>query len=154
MRTVLLANGRLGYEVGRYLQERDDLVGLVLHPVERRRMGEDLEGLEAPKWTWPDGLADVRALAPECLLSVLFGYLIPAEWLELPSWRSLNLHPALLPWNRGANPNVWPLVDESPAGVTLHVMDARIDTGPLMHQIGVPAYPDDTAETLGRIRPT
>jgi methionyl-tRNA formyltransferase len=148
MRTVLLANNRLGAEVGRYLAERGDLIGLVVHPESRRKHGPDLTDLDAPSWEWPDGLEAVRTLRPDCLLSVLFGYLVPSSWLEIPRWRALNLHPGLLPWNGGCFPNVWPIVDGSPAGTTLHVMEPGFDTGAVVAQRAVPTYGDDTARTL------
>lgn len=150
MRTVLLANNRLGVDVGRYLADRGDLAAVVLHPEERSTHGEDLRAIGVPTATWPEGLDMVRSIEPEFLLSVLFAYLIPPEWLELATRLALNLHPGLLPFNRGACPNVWPLVDGSPAGTTLHVMDAEIDTGPILAQREVPTFPEDTALTLYR----
>lgn len=60
----------------------------------------------------------------------------------------LNVHPSLLPWNRGSCPNVWPLLDGSPAGVSIHWMDAGIDTGPVVLQRAVPVHPTDTAHSL------
>jgi methionyl-tRNA formyltransferase len=148
MRTALLANNRLGADVGRYLAGRGDLVGLVVHPAARRTCGAELAALEVPTWEWPDGFDGVRDLEPDCLLSVLFAYRVPPAWLELPSWRAVNLHPGLLPWNAGCHPNVWPLVDGSPAGTTLHVMEATFDTGAILAQEEVPTYPDDTAKSL------
>jgi methionyl-tRNA formyltransferase len=145
---VLAANGALGARIATWLAERGDLLGVVLHPEERRRDVESIAGLGVPTWTWPDGLAGARALAPECLLSVLFGYRFDDAWLTLPSWAPVNLHPSLLPHNAGANPNVWPLVDGSPAGTTLHLMSATIDAGDLLAQRPVPTFPDDTGATL------
>ncbi len=148
MRTVLLANNHLGAAVGRYLADREELIGLILHPPARRAAAAELEALEVPAWSWPDGRDAVAALEPECLLSVLFGLRVPPEWLDLASWRALNLHPGLLPFNRGANPNVWPLIDGSPAGTTLHVMSAQIDAGEIVAQRRVETYPSDTGFTL------
>jgi methionyl-tRNA formyltransferase len=82
------------------------------------------------------------------VLSVLFGYLLPAEVLEMAEWRALNLHPAYLPWNRGADPNVWPLIDGSPGGTTLHVMTAGLDAGPIIAQRRVEHRADDTGESF------
>lgn len=148
MRCVLLANNRLGERVARYLADRGDLVGRVLHDVERRKGFEVPGGFGVPHWTWPDGEAGARDLVPDVVLSVLFGHLLPASWLELASWRALNLHPGLLPFNAGAAPNVWPLVDGTPAGTTLHVMVPALDAGDVVDQVEVPTYPDDTAERL------
>lgn len=62
----------------------------------------------------------------------------------------VNLHWAFLPWNRGADPNVWAIVDGTPSGATLHWMDAGIDTGPIIAQIPVTTTFADTGETLYR----
>jgi methionyl-tRNA formyltransferase len=148
VRTVLLANNRLGAGAAAYLAERGDLAGIVLHPRDRQRHVDALHSLDVPLWEWPDGLDDVRRLRPACLLSVLFGYVLSAEWLDVPSWGAVNLHPALLPWNRGAAPNVWPLVDGSPAGTTLHLMVVELDAGPVIAQRQVATFAGDTALTL------
>lgn len=148
MRTTLLANNRLGAAVGRYLAGRGELAGLVVHPEGRRTCPAELAALDVPTWEWPEGLDAVRALDIDCLFSVLFGYRVPAAWLQVPRWRALNLHPGLLPWNAGCHPNAWPLVDGSPAGTTLHVMEEGFDTGAIVAQEAVPTYPDDTAKSL------
>lgn len=148
MRTVLLANGRLGSIVAGHLAARGELAALVLHPPAARREGPAFEALGVPIHTWPHGLADVAALEPECLLSVLFGYRLRPEWLAIPSWLPVNLHPALLPWNGGSAPNAWPLVDGSPAGATLHVMADAIDAGDILAPAEVEVRADDTARTL------
>lgn len=153
MRTVLCTNGLLGARAARFLHARGDLVGLVLHGPERQRDVTGLgEELGVPTWEWPGDPTAIAELAPECLLSVLFGHRLDRVWLDLPSWLPLNLHPGLLPWNAGANPNVWPLVDGTPAGTTLHVMTEVIDDGDIVAQRAVPTTPADTGETLyGRL---
>jgi methionyl-tRNA formyltransferase len=146
MQTVVLGNGRLADQVCAFLREREELLGVVVHPAERRR---DLPERPPPRaWVWPAGRDEVAALEPDCLLSVLFGYRIPEEWLAIPAWRALNLHPGYLPYNAGANPNVWPLVDGSPAGTTLHIMTESIDAGEIITQRKVATRPEDTAGSL------
>lgn len=71
----------------------------------------------------------------------------PEEWACFPDG-ILNLHTSYLPWNRGAYPNVWPILDGSPAGVTLHRVDEGWDTGPWLARVRVPVEPWDTAKTL------
>ena len=73
--------------------------------------------------------------------------LTPREWACFPGG-ILNLHTGYLPWNRGAYPNVWPILEGSPAGVTLHRVDDGWDTGPILCQREVAVAPWDTAETL------
>ena len=48
--------------------------------------------------------------------------------------RMINLHSSFLPWNRGADPNFWSWFDDTPKGVTIHMIDERIDTGPIVEQ--------------------
>lgn len=147
MRTLLFANNRLGGYVAQYLAQRTELIGVVVHPPERRKAFDRFASLDVPMATWPH-LPATEGDGPDCVLSVLFGYRLGPDILSTARWRAINLHPALLPHNRGAAPNVWPLVDGSPAGTTLHVMEASIDTGPVLCQQEVPVEPDDTAATL------
>lgn len=46
----------------------------------------------------------------------------------------LNLHISYLPYNRGAHPNFWSFYDNTPAGVTIHLIDGGVDTGPIVKQ--------------------
>lgn len=46
----------------------------------------------------------------------------------------INLHISYLPWNRGADPNYWSWVENSPKGVTIHAIDEGIDTGDIFTQ--------------------
>lgn len=149
MRTLLAANGSLGARVARYLHQRGELVGLIVHaPPRQRDIGTIAAELGVPSWSWPADADAARELEPECLLSVLFGHRFDASWLAIPSWQPVNLHPGLLPFNAGANPNVWPLVDGTPAGTTLHLMTPVIDDGAILAQREVPTDPSDTAATL------
>lgn len=49
----------------------------------------------------------------------------------------INLHISLLPWNRGSDPNFWSYIDNTPRGVTIHKIDAGIDTGHILLQQAV-----------------
>ena len=46
----------------------------------------------------------------------------------------LNLHISYLPWNRGAHPNFWSFFDDTPKGVSIHLIDEGIDTGDILFQ--------------------
>lgn len=48
--------------------------------------------------------------------------------------RLINLHISFLPWNRGADPNLWSFIDNTPKGVTIHIIDATLDTGDIVLQ--------------------
>ncbi len=61
--------------------------------------------------------------------------------------RIVNLHISLLPWNRGADPNLWSFLEDTPKGVTIHYIDAGIDTGDIIAQREVPYEKEDTLRT-------
>ncbi len=69
-------------------------------------------------------------------LVVSFGYrhLLSSEQIQHAQRKILNLHISYLPWNRGAHPNFWSFFDQTPSGVTIHAIDAGVDTGPIAYQ--------------------
>ncbi|WPZ33927.1 formyltransferase family protein [Thalassobaculum sp. OXR-137] len=69
-------------------------------------------------------------------LVISFGYrhIIRPKVLEKTTAPILNLHISYLPWNRGAHPNFWAFYDDTPSGVSIHLVDKGIDTGPIVYQ--------------------
>ena len=61
--------------------------------------------------------------------------------------RAVNLHISYLPWNRGADPNLWSFIDNTPKGVSIHYLDAGIDTGDLIAQKAVEFGAGETLRT-------
>ncbi|MBW3573509.1 MAG: hypothetical protein KY450_01415 [Actinobacteria bacterium] len=90
----------------------------------------------------------LRSLDLDFLVSVHFPYLVPPEILAIPRHGCLNLHPALLPYNRGWHTATWAILDGTPIGATLHFMDLGVDTGDIIHQRRVEVDAGDTADTL------
>lgn len=78
------------------------------------------------------------------LVSYGYRHILPQEVLDWFPRRAVNLHISYLPWNRGADPNLWSILDDSPAGVSIHLLDAGLDTGDLIAQRLVPFDPQDT----------
>lgn len=160
-RVILFANNRVGWRVAEQIAEAgDSIVGLVLHPPERRKFASEIvrsaraagvadEAIfDATRLGEPDTIDALRALRAEIGVSALFGYILRRELLQLFPGGCINVHPALLPYNRGAYPNVWSIVDGTPAGVTVHYVDEGVDTGDIVAQRSVEAEPVDTGATL------
>lgn len=161
MRVVAFVNGRVGRDVVRCLagDERADLEGLVVHPPGERSYGSEIlaaAGLpdervvEAPAVKSERGRSWVREVGADVGVSAFFGYVLPPEVLELFPEGAVNLHPAYLPYNRGTYPNVWSIVEQTPAGVSLHYMDEGVDTGSVLARRRVTKEPWDTGATLYR----
>ena len=82
----------------------------------------------------------------EYLVSLGYRHIIKHDVLNVMSGNALNMHIAYLPYNRGADPNFWSVAEDTPSGVTIHVIDEGVDTGPIVAQKRV--YFDDASETL------
>jgi methionyl-tRNA formyltransferase len=160
MRILFLGNNWVGWQVVRWLREQDEqIVGLVVHPPHRRKFGDEIirSAQVSPEHIFngaelhqPEVLQAIRALRPDVGLSALFGYILAPEFLDLFPSGVVNLHPAYLPYNRGAYTNVWSIFERTPAGVTLHYIDTGVDTGDIIAQQQVPIEPVDTGEMLYR----
>lgn len=67
-------------------------------------------------------------------VSYTYRYILTREILEALGGNVVNLHNSYLPWNRGADPNIWSIVEDTPRGVTLHYIDIGLDKGPIITQ--------------------
>ncbi|MBO67013.1 MAG: formyl transferase [Acidiferrobacteraceae bacterium] len=67
---------------------------------------------------------------------ISFGYrhIIPREVVDLYEYQAINLHISYLPWNKGADPNLWSFLENTPKGISIHYIDHGIDTGPVLTQ--------------------
>lgn len=162
MKIVYFGNNHLGLQLLRWLKERgEEIVGLVLHPVTTAKFADEMRAavdlpperiFSGERLREPEVVARIAALEAELGLSIMFGHLLRPELLGHFPRGVVNLHPALLPYNRGQYPNVWSIVEGTPSGTTLHYIDPGLDTGDIIAQKEVREEPTDTGETLyGRL---
>lgn len=88
----------------------------------------------------------VHTLDPGLIISYNYRYIIPKTILDYVKRRAINLHISYLPWNKGAYPNVWSLLENTPKGVTIHCIDEGIDSGDIIIQKEIQI--DESKETL------
>ncbi|MBI9074767.1 MAG: hypothetical protein JEZ02_05075 [Desulfatibacillum sp.] len=160
MKIIFLGNNWVGWQVARLLRETGaDIVGAVLHKPEDRKFGNEIlqtlgldEGriFSASSLRDEEVLSSIKALNGDLGVSAYFGTILKKEFLDIFPEGCINVHPALLPFNRGAHPNVWNIVEGSPAGVTIHYIDEGVDTGRVIAQRFVDVRPIDTGKTLYR----
>jgi methionyl-tRNA formyltransferase len=94
-------------------------------------------------------IGELRSLAPDLIVVVAYGQILPPAILDLPRHGCLNVHTSLLPKYRGAAPIQWAIANgESETGVTIMKMDAGLDTGPILAQRRTPIESGDDAATL------
>lgn len=89
----------------------------------------------------------IKSSNAEILISAGYDHIVPESVLDSFE-RAINAHWSLLPYGRGENPNVWSIIDDHPAGVTIHEMLPEVDSGPIIAQREVPVNPDDTGRDL------
>lgn len=97
----------------------------------------------------PDETAEqIRLLNGNIFLLAWWPLILPRKFLTLGQSITLNLHPSLLPYARGKDPNFWTIVDENPFGVSIHHVTAEIDAGDVAFQRDIAYTWEDTGETI------
>jgi len=112
-------------------------LGLAVHQPERIRRPEVVEQL--------------RAMAPEVMVVVGYGQIIPKTILEIPPQGVINVHASLLPKYRGAAPIQWAIArGETTTGVTTMRINEGLDTGDVLLTWETAIDPEENAVDLGR----
>jgi len=150
-----------GHQVALVLTQPDRPVGrdqqLQAPPVKQTALAHRIPVLQPEKIKNNAELrAELEAIAPEAILVVAYGRIIPQWMLDLPRHGNINLHGSLLPKYRGAAPIQWAVASgEVVTGVTTMRLDAGLDTGPMLLAQVVPIGEEETAvdvyETLAEI---
>lgn len=97
----------------------------------------------------PAPLADLAGLQPDVIVVAAYGLILPQTVLDLPPYGCLNVHASLLPRHRGASPVTGALLaGDSVTGSTIMLMDAGMDTGPILTQASLAIAPGETAGEL------
>lgn len=95
--------------------------------------------------------AGLEAIAPDAIVVVAYGRIIPAWMLKLPRMGCINLHASLLPKYRGAAPIQWSVANgDAFTGNTTMLLQEGLDTGPILLQQPREIGPTETAEDLFR----
>src|ERR1017187_5598987 len=124
---------------------------LAASPVKQTALALDLPIVQPEKIKNNDEFrAQLEGIAPEAIIVVGYGRIIPQWMIDLPKLGNINLHASLLPTYRGAAPIQWAIATgESVSGVTTMRIDAGLDTGDILLQKEISIAAEDTAETLG-----
>ncbi|HEY6006759.1 MAG TPA: methionyl-tRNA formyltransferase [Geobacteraceae bacterium] len=97
----------------------------------------------------PEAVEAIRALAPDLIVVVAFGQILPKSLLDIPRHGCINVHASLLPRYRGAAPLNWCIVNgETETGVTTMLMDVGLDTGDMLLKRTTPIDPDEDTSAL------
>lgn len=93
--------------------------------------------------------AEISALAPELIVVVAYGRILPPEVLGIPRYGCINLHVSLLPKYRGAAPVQWAVLNgDAETGVTIMQLDEGLDTGDILMVERLAIGPEETSGEL------
>lgn len=148
---ALIDSGR--YHVSAVFTQPDKPKGrgktLQMTPVKETAVRAGIPVCQPEKIRGDESYEILRQLAPDAIIVVAFGQLIPKRILELPEHGCINVHASILPKYRGAAPIQWAVLDgEKESGVTTMRMDAGLDTGDMIRKVTVPLEPGETGGSL------
>ena len=123
---------------------------VVASPVKRAALELDLPVTQPDKIKNSEEFrSQLQQIAPEAIIVVGYGRIIPQWMIDLPPLGNINLHASLLPKYRGAAPIQWAIaMGEQVTGVTIMRINAGLDTGDILQQVEECIRPQDTAMTL------
>jgi len=122
---------------------------LTASPVKQAALERGIPVLQPTKIRTGEFAAQLRALAPDMIVTAAYGRILPAYILQIPPLGCLNVHGSLLPEYRGAAPVQWSIIDgRTESGITIMLMDEGMDTGDILIQSRIPIPPDMDAGQL------
>src|SRR5205809_3452491 len=171
MRIVFIGTGEIGVPtLQALLRSEHEIVGVVTQPdkpvgraqlVEPSAIKKALTGgaaggrplslpiLQPARIKERQAIEEIRALAPDVIVVIAYGQILPRDVLEIPKVACLNLHASLLPRWRGAAPIQAAIAaGDSQTGITVMYMDEGLDTGDILLQRNIEISPTDTGGSL------
>lgn len=122
---------------------------LALSAVKEFALSRGLNVLQPDSLKSEDAVAQMRSLQPDVAVVAAYGKIIPGNVLDIPKHGFLNIHPSLLPRHRGATPIPSAILQgDEITGVSIILLDAGMDSGPIVKQREMAIADDDTAGSL------
>ncbi len=142
-----------GHDVMEVVTQPDRLSGrkqaLTPSPVKLAALQHGIPVYQPERIRRPEAVEHLRALAPEVMVVVGYGQIIPQSVIDIPPYGIVNVHASLLPELRGAAPIQWSVVrGYERTGVTTMRIDAGLDTGDILDRWETEIGPNETAPEL------
>ena len=140
-----------------------DLVGVYTQPDRPKGRGKQMAAppvkelarqhgipvYQPQKLRQPEVVAELEALAPDLIVVVAYGQILPKSVLDIPTHGCINVHASLLPKYRGAAPINKAIIDgATETGITTMYMDVGLDTGDMLVKMTLPIGAEETAGEL------
>lgn len=122
---------------------------LAAPPVKGLALEHGIPVYQPLKLRQPETVAELERLAPDLIIVVAYGQILPKSVLDIPRYGCINVHASLLPRYRGAAPINKAIIDgETETGITTMYMDVGLDTGDMLVKKSLPIGAEETAGAL------
>lgn len=159
MNIALFAADRVGYEIAKFLGEsKEPLSCLVLDSKDRRGFNQRIvadSGIKEHNRVFysnslykEETLNILKKMNLDLVILAWWPYILKEDVIKIPKLGCLNIHPSYLPYDRGKDPNFWSIAEDTPFGVSIHFVEAGIDSGDIAFQSVIEKSWEDTGETL------
>ena len=150
---ALVALKEAGHEILAVVTQPDKPKGrgkeVQMTPVKEKAMEYQIPVYQPVKARDPEFVKILSDMAPELIVVVAFGQLLPKTILDIPQYGCVNIHASLLPKYRGASPIQYAVINgEKESGVTTMMMAESLDTGDMLDQESIVL---DKKETFGSL---
>jgi methionyl-tRNA formyltransferase len=151
---VLEALVKDGYNIAGVYTSPDKIVGrgrkLQYSPVKSYAIKERLPVYQPHSINSLETYNELKSISPEVIVVAAYAQFLSRKILIVPPLGVVNIHPSLLPSYRGPSPILSSiLAGDEKTGVSLMLLESGIDTGPILAQLEVPIYKEDTSQSLG-----
>ena len=117
--------------------------------VKEYALSQGIEVTQPEKLSNDDFITKLKNIAPDIIIVVAYGRILPKAVLDMPRFGCINAHASLLPKYRGAAPMQRAIMDgETETGVTIMKMDVGLDTGDMLLTVKTPISETDNLETV------
>lgn len=142
-----------GYEIATVITRVDKPVGrgqeIVYSPVKQAALAHGIPVWQPGSLRKPENIEALAAYKADLYIVAAFGQILPQAVLDQPRYGTLNIHASLLPRYRGVSPISEAILQgDRETGVTIMLLDAGVDTGPMLYKRAVPLTGEETTGSL------
>lgn len=153
LNVCLYLSSYVGYEILKMLIDKNLYPAMVVidpkDPVKYNERISELCFRKIPLFTYDEKVKEKLVEFKIDLICLLWWhYILKKEEFSIPTLGAINIHPSLLPYNKGKDPNFWAILNQVKAGVTIHKVTSAVDSGDIVVQREVKYDWLDNGETL------
>lgn len=142
-----------GYEISTVITRPDKPTGrgreIIFSSVKKVALAHNIPVWQSGSFKKPENSEALAAYRADLYIVAAFGQILPQVVLDQPCYGTLNIHASLLPTYRGADPiSTAILQGDAETGVSIMLLDAGIDTGPVLLRCHIPVAADETTSSL------